>query len=242
MRADDLIVTADITLVTVQSGEVRCNVGDATSSEGIGAVCSVWGMDGYIAAPNLPEPDGTAACQCIYVQDGNEKKIIGTRDHRFQPQTGNIEAGDRLIVCKSAAKVVLKDSKATVTLATTDDGTPSGNSSQIINSPDEISLRSKYGAIIIDKDGIWLLHASGAEICLFSASLPNPMSVVSIKASRCQIDARTQIGLTATSGGTGLFMAPVIAPVASPETGVPVPVAEGVGVALGITAQDVTFS
>jgi hypothetical protein len=244
MTPDDLIVTADITNATVQDGEVRVTVGDATSGAGFGAVCSMWSQDGFISCPNLPT-SGTGndgACQCIYVQDGNEKKVIGTRDHRYQEQTGNIEAGDRAIVTSGAAKVVVKNRTATVTLATTDDGTPAGNVSTVSNAPDEIALVSKYGSIIIDKDGIFITHVGGALVALTAALLPTPMSTVRIVASRCQIDARAQIGLTAASGGTGVFMAPVVAPVASPQPEVPVPVAEGVGVALGITANNVTFS
>lgn len=240
MDAEDLIYQADVTLSTMQSGEVRCNVGDAASGQGYTAACPVWAPYGYLAIPNLPDDGG--ACQALVLVDGDQRHVIATRDHRFHPQGGNLEPGDIALVSSSAAKVVIKNRTASVILATTDDGTQTGNGTAITCAPDELRLQSKYGAIIIDKDGIFITHVGGASVVLTAATLPAPMSMVNITATRCQIDARTQIGYTAVSGGSGVFMAPVIAPVASPQTGIPVPVAEGIGVSLGITAQNVTFS
>lgn len=121
--ADHLTQVADILLSEQDGGEVRCNVGDKHTEEGFGSTSPLWGTDGFIAMPNAPSEDG--ACQALYTTDGQQKRIIATRDNRWASKAGALAPGDRVVVSDCEARIMLRREASQVVLYSadqTDDG------------------------------------------------------------------------------------------------------------------------
>lgn len=120
--ADHLIGHADVltSQVDANTKEVTFNLGDSRSDKGVGAASEYWGIDGFISRPNDPgtSDDDDGACQAIYLQDGQVKRVIGTQDYRYTKFAGNLEEGDRAIVTNCPARVWLKKKRDAVVLYT----------------------------------------------------------------------------------------------------------------------------
>ena len=147
---------------TADNGVVRIKVGDAASNEGYSADCGVWGVGGFVSRPDLPSSAG--ACEVLTVTDGNERRVIGTRDKRHASKVGTLEEGDRAIVGSSPARLFVKAGKKSVVLYTEDDD---GGSSMLINVEGEsgkIQIIHGGGASFeMSKDTI-VLSAGGSSI------------------------------------------------------------------------------
>lgn len=146
---------------TADNGVVRIKVGDAASNEGYSADCGVWGVGGFVSRPDLPSAAG--ACEVLTVTDGNERRVIGTRDKRHAPKVGTLEEGDRAIVGSSPARLFVKAGKKSVVLYTEDDD----GSSMLINVEGEsgkIQIIHGGGASFeMSKDTI-VLSAGGSSL------------------------------------------------------------------------------
>ncbi|MBU1785298.1 MAG: hypothetical protein KKG95_08185 [Candidatus Omnitrophica bacterium] len=151
--AEHLIGTADVTLSTLdeETKEVRLNLGDARGSSGIAANVGYWGLDGFISRPNDPGDSGPedGACQALYLQDGNNKKVISTRDNRFTEFVAELGEGDRAIVSNCEARFFLKKERSGLTLFTKDlkSGSPTEGEGMMID------LSGKDGTISITGAG-----------------------------------------------------------------------------------------
>lgn len=151
--AEHLIGTADVTLSTLdeETKEVRLNLGDARANTGIAANVGYWGLDGFISRPNDSGNSGPedGACQALYLQDGNNKKVIATRDNRFTEFVAELAPGDRAIVSNCQARFFLKKERAGLTLFTKDlkPGSPTEGEGMMID------LSGKDGAITITGAG-----------------------------------------------------------------------------------------
>lgn len=147
---------------TADNGVVRIKVGDAASNEGYSADCGVWGVGGFVSRPDLPSAAG--ACEVLTVTDGNERRVIGTRDKRQADKVGTLEEGDRAIVGSSPARLFVKAGKKSVVLYTEDDD---GGSSMLINVEGEsgkIQIIHGGGASFeMSKDTI-VLSAGGSSL------------------------------------------------------------------------------
>lgn len=106
-RIDDLLGQADVITSSVTGGEVRVNIGDAITGDGIGAECGWWGLDGFVGRPNAPDADGSS-CQVLYQVDGTQKRVIASRDNRYTSKNGALAEGDRAIVSDCNARLFLK--------------------------------------------------------------------------------------------------------------------------------------
>jgi len=116
LDADGLLLTADIITTDATGGEVRAQIGDAAKNVGYAQEVAIYGPDGFIGRPN--DASGPDAARALYVQDGDENFIIGTRDNRFADKVGTMEPGDRAIVTDGEARVMIKQVRDAVVLYT----------------------------------------------------------------------------------------------------------------------------
>jgi hypothetical protein len=124
MTPDDLIYQQDVLLSIAESGEVRLNVGESVTGEGVGADAEMWGVDGFISMPDAPDPATGAATQALIFVDGQTKRVIATRNNRHNAKVGELKPGDRAIVSSSRARLLLKKETESITLfSETADGT-----------------------------------------------------------------------------------------------------------------------
>jgi hypothetical protein len=162
-RPDDLTDVRDVLHSTAKDGEVRVNFGDAASGEGERGDVQVWGVDGYHARPN--DPDGDGACQAFYIVDGQQQRVIATRDNRNAKAAGEMDPGDRLISTKGAPRVVVKQKRQRVMLYTeAKDTPPVGGKSIALDLDGEGNLlQLRFGGCLLIADGTkWTIVAAGA--------------------------------------------------------------------------------
>lgn len=88
---DHLTGIADILATDVNSGEVRVNLGDLFDGKGIAAGAPMWGQYGFASRP--ADPDAAGGCMAIYYVDGNQKRVLLTRDNRYVVNIGDLQPG-----------------------------------------------------------------------------------------------------------------------------------------------------
>jgi hypothetical protein len=221
------------------NGVVIAQMGDAVSMEVREPQVEVWGPIGYAARPAKPDP-GTAAGEAVAVTGGDRNRALGYREMRCSEVYGNISDGEVCIFAAGAdAKAMGKTAwkaDGSITHATTDNNTHDGNSVYERTGPEGWQVQSPYGSIVLNSTGFHLVLPCGIEIHASPTSNPATPNRVTIKATQVYIDTpRCQIAPTAANGGKGLALPVVVAPVASPATGVPTPIGAGMGVILGET-------
>jgi hypothetical protein len=137
-HTEGLFEQADATASTsANNGEIRINLGDSTKGTGIDAGVPFWGTDGFLSRP--ADPDANGAAQIFFVNDGNLRRCIGSRDRRFLAQAGTIDSGDRVMYSPSGARVRIDDSEGTVEMRT------SGGATMVL-SDDEFTITLANGA------------------------------------------------------------------------------------------------
>lgn len=117
---------ADVIASNALNGDVRLNLGtyQLISSEDTGGVCQqpdipIFGVDGFLSRPNDPDVNGCS--QAYYVKHDNQVVVIGSRDQRQMQEAGedkSFSPGDRAIVTKGPARVMIKQASDTVSLYT----------------------------------------------------------------------------------------------------------------------------
>jgi hypothetical protein len=163
-HADGLLDIADVVATEIRGGDVRMNIGDATTNAGVGASIPGFGVDGFIARPN--DPDGDGAATVLYAQIGDQKVAIGTRDRRYADKVGELQSGDRAIVSKGSARFLLKNEKDRLVLYTE---TQSDGTSMMISASgesEEITLTVGLTGIKISADRIELFINGGPSFVL----------------------------------------------------------------------------
>lgn len=163
---------------------MRVNLGDAGTNAGLYASAGWWGVDGFVSRPN--DPSGGQACQAVFYQDGNERRVIASRDNRFANNVGALQPGDRAIVSDCDARFFLKKENNELTLYTVNEDDDDSsmivdlngkngaitivNSDCFINiTKDEITLGvNGGGSLIIDKEGV---HIAGSKFVAGCASV-----------------------------------------------------------------------
>ena len=111
------ILTADILATEATDGEVRAQLGDAALGKGFAQEVAIYGVDGFVGRPNPPDAEGNAA-QALYLQDGDDAQIFGTRDNRWVDKVGTMDPGDRGIITDADARVFVKQVRSAVVLYT----------------------------------------------------------------------------------------------------------------------------
>jgi len=145
MWADHLTGVADILASTSDGGEVLVNLGDTRDNSGIAAEAPMWGVDGFVSRPN--DPDEAGACEALYVVDGDEKRVVATRDMRFAEQVGTLQPGDRAIFTDGEPRLLVKKAKNSIVLYT-------------LNVPADLSmmveLNGEEGTLKLINGGSWI--------------------------------------------------------------------------------------
>lgn len=162
----------DVTASTVEGGDVRVNLGDALTNEGIASDSPWWcNGDGFLSCPNESSPDGGGACEVFYFFDGNQRIAVAARDGRYAEKAGALKPGDRAIVSSCAARMLLKaeDSALTIYSENQKDGDSSmlnsvdGKNGQILMAnggasiqilKDKIVLSVGASMIVLDQSGV----------------------------------------------------------------------------------------
>lgn len=174
------------------TGEIRVNIGDSLTEEGETLGSSLWAADGFFGRPNDPTEDG--ACQALYHVEGNQQRVIATKDNRFTAAYFDLEEGDRAIVTDGSPKFFIK--KATHQIALyTENGGDSAN-------PMQINLNGDVGTIDIST-------ADGADVAQIQMK-PNEINIV---AAGCCINMKDGkimlfadfIGINAGKGNLGVI-------------------------------------
>ena len=147
----------------------------------------VWGPDGFIARPNDPSAAGT--CQALYLVDGQQQRVIATRDNRFAAQAGTMDPGDRLVVTDGNVRFYMKQATQRVGLYTeAKTAPPAGGKAMIVDlNGDEGTVLIRCGGCIFSMDGSKItISAVGPS---GSASLVlDPVLGVSIQGGVANID------------------------------------------------------
>jgi hypothetical protein len=121
------------------SGELRVNIGDSLTEEGETLGSSLWAADGFFGRP--VDPDERGACRALYHVEGNQQRVIATKDNRFVAAYFDLEPGDRAIVTDGSPKFFIKAATQQIALYTENAG-DSG-------SPMTVSLNGETGTIDI---------------------------------------------------------------------------------------------
>lgn len=144
MFADHLTEIADILAARPVGGDVRINVGEvADDSEGRGAEVAMWGIPGFVSIPDPPDADGAA--QAILLVDGQETRSIAARDNRIASKIGEGKPGDRFIVCRADARIIMKPADNAVNLYTVNE---EDNGASMM-----LDLRGKTGVTLLLNGG-----------------------------------------------------------------------------------------
>lgn len=193
--ADNLTDIADILHSTAKGGEVRVNIGDAASGEGERADVQVWGPDGFVARPNKKTDAGV--CQAFYVVDGQQQRVIATRDNRTAKQAGELDEGDRLIVTEGAPRFYMKQVRQRVGLYTeSKDTPPAGGKSMTLDLDGEGNVvQLRFGGTMVTMDGgkVTIVAAGAAT----NTSIVMTDSTITITAGAIYLDGgNVTVGLT----------------------------------------------
>lgn len=168
---EGLIENADVVAsTTAANGEIRVNLGNATTRAGIDSNIPFWGIDGFLSRP--VDPDANGAAQYLFIVDGNQRIAIGSRDRRNLSQAGNVDVGDRVIYSPSGVRIQLDDSEQIVKC------TVPGGSTMIL-ADDEFSITLAGGATLT-------LTNSGLEVSI-PTTVPTKFT---LDASGAVIDAK----------------------------------------------------
>lgn len=223
------------------NGVITAQLGDVVSSQVIGAATNeVWGPYGYYARPSKPDV-GSAACQAITINGGDRDIVIAARDLRQAEIYGNLSDGEVCIAAggadaKAMGRFLIK-ADGSLVRSTTDNNTHDGISIYDKLGPKGWELQSSYGTVKLDATGFSVVLPCGASMRMGPLVGPQP-NYFRIQATQVFIDTpRCTIMPSVPMGGKGVGLPVVVAPVGSPQTGIPVPIGAGVGVTLGVTGS-----
>lgn len=114
----ETLIKVDIVSTVTEGGEIRCNVGHGDA--GTVPDVTMWGIDGFISRPNDADADG--ACMGLYAAQGNQRRIIATKDNRQNAKLGDFAEGDRGIVTATDARLLLKKANSSIQMVTLNGG------------------------------------------------------------------------------------------------------------------------
>ncbi len=198
---DQRISVADILASSVEDGEVRVNLGYAATGKGIGAEQAYWGLDGFFSRPNDPKPDGSEAAMALYIVDGEDKRVVASRDNRFADKVGDMQPGDRAIVTDADARVLIKKNGNSVTLYTV---------SEPDNTDIQVHLDGASGFLEGRCGGSWI-KLTNDKVTIGAAG---GKCIITVSAKGVQIDGENFI--CATAGGMLGVIAPMVPPPPAP--------------------------
>jgi hypothetical protein len=214
MRPEHAIMNADVTASTMESGDVRVNIGDSLTNEGVAAEAPWWcNGDGFVSRPN--DPDGDGACETVYAHHGNQRVCIAARDARYSEKAGELQPGDRAIVSRGEARFLLKAETDSVTLYTADQ--TNNDASMMVNlDGSRGSIKIMVGGTYIElKDKSIVLSTGGAMLSLDATAIQAFASHVAMNAKTGNLGV---VGVAPPPPGVNSLLAGV-----SGMTGIPSP-------------------
>lgn len=153
----------DVTLSEQVNGEVRCNIGYASTGEGIGANSVMWGVDGFYSMPNGPSDDGRA-CEALVLDGGDKRWVVATKDVRWASKVPNIAPGDRMVASDCDARMMLRREQNQIALySANEDDNGSTMVIDINGKTGDLQILNGGALIAMTKDSIMLV-AGGASI------------------------------------------------------------------------------
>lgn len=170
--SDSTVVKLDILSTELRSGEVRVSLGDAGLNEGMVGDASVWGIAGFYSIPN--EPTSVGACMGLYVTEGNNRRVIATKDNRLNEKYGDAAPGDSGIVTSRDARLIVKNSNDSISILTKNHADndelmvfqmngDTGECTVMVGGADGTSMfKIKSGSIALVAGGASLMIADGA--------------------------------------------------------------------------------
>lgn len=195
--SDELeLLELDITTsVKDSASELRGNIGDAVTNQGWGQEIGFWAPEGFFGLPNVPDKKGAA--RALILREGQQSYTIGFKDNRLAPLYAEMKPGDRAIVTKSGARILLKEEDCTVTIIVeTGDGLP-----QLIAQAD--GPNKAWRVIVGDGvDSSW--HTQSPSKIYFGVSGGGALKIdkagVHINGNLCEVNTgMVTLGMTAPS-------------------------------------------
>lgn len=166
---DQLTNVGDVITTSMEGGDVRLNLGNALTSEGVSSDSPLW-ANGHAFVARPANADPTGACEAQYLYQGNQIIAIATRDARYAEKAGELQPGDAAIVTPGEARLMLKTDNDSVTIYTTNQ-TDSDSSMliSVIGEAGKILIANGSSYIEMQKDKI-VLSAGGAMLVINGAS------------------------------------------------------------------------
>lgn len=174
--ANHLTDVADVLVTSSTSGDVRVQVGNQATADGWANGLAMWGVWSVITRPKAPTAAG--ACQVVYLNDGNSKRGLASRDNRYASNAGTVDEGDTVIVTSGDAKVILDDSAQSVTLYAKNGG--QDLTVKVDGGNDTVKLEANGATITITAAGdieIWELP-SRAIYLGFGSAMATPVAIM----------------------------------------------------------------
>jgi hypothetical protein len=204
---DDLLQVCDLLSTEIVEGETRGKLGHwggaSEVSPGIAADAPMWSQFGFASRPAEPDEDG--APMVIYYLDGNQKRIVSTRDLRMAPKLPALKAGETCIFGFSGQFIRMFDDGG-ISIFTTDDNTTDGRTISLSVWPDEgLVFNSPWGKVSFGPMGFHVNHYSGGRIDLGAlGGLPFPMNLLTSYFSASANTANLSGVVTALGSDAGI--------------------------------------
>lgn len=163
-----------------ESSETRANLGfaDGTSqAQGVGSNTPVWSQFGFTS--RVADPDENGAAMALSVQLGDQHRVFATRDMRSHGKLPQLKPGESMQF-GAAGQFVRCHQDGSLSLYTTDDGTPNGRSIHLHMSPtDGFEMACPWGRFTMGPMGIHLVHYAGGRLDIGAlAGLPGILSAL----------------------------------------------------------------
>lgn len=150
------------------SGELRYKLAE-NDNTGVLSDATCWGIDGFYSRPS--DPDERGACQALLAYEGNNRRVIATKDNRITGKYAELEPGDRAVVTDGNARFLLRKADDSLSWVTSEDGgdtvlmqltptawtlmMPGAIGAMIQMKHDRIVMSvNQGGSLIIDKAGV----------------------------------------------------------------------------------------
>lgn len=167
---DGIRVGIDVlgTKVSEKTKRVLAKIGDVFTGVADSDNVEWWQHVGFVSRPPLPANSKDAA-QAVVIQSGDRDVAVASCDLRGLELAGNIQPGETCVYASgsdgAAQPRLLMKGSGTVSLFTRDGNVASGQAVAIqANADSTIGIVSKYGAIMIDANGITLSSGRAALV------------------------------------------------------------------------------
>lgn len=147
------------------TGVMTCQLGDIKSKTVSETEAVLYHSPGIVGRPADPSADGDV-CEAIVLKDSWGDCIIGVRDFVGAKLAGELQPGEAAAYCASSMARALFKKDGSVTLYTTDDNTPTGQSVFLSVGPDGIKMGGPWGAFTLTKDGLQMASRGGSWVLL----------------------------------------------------------------------------